>query len=235
MVRAWSWAAAVGVIVAVSVVGAVGGDGQESNERERRAPSGFLGMRGKKDLSSHLVDTTASNQYSLHDSYPAAAAAAAALYGLRDDSGPMVLAVPWRAKKAPSGFLGMRGKKSDEEVFGEAGYHSDLETLLKRAPSGFLGMRGKKAPSGFLGMRGKKAPSGFLGMRGKKLYDDDSEMDAYIQALTAMVEGEQKRAPSGFLGMRGKKSPYGVTTDEEMEDMASLDKRAPSGFLGMRG
>lgn len=232
MVRAWSWAAAVGVIVAVSVVGAVGGDGQESNERERRAPSGFLGMRGKKDLSSHLVDTTASNQYSLHDSYPAAAAA---LYGLRDDSGPMVLAVPWRAKKAPSGFLGMRGKKSDEEVFGEAGYHSDLETLLKRAPSGFLGMRGKKAPSGFLGMRGKKAPSGFLGMRGKKLYDDDSEMDAYIQALTAMVEGEQKRAPSGFLGMRGKKSPYGVTTDEEMEDMASLDKRAPSGFLGMRG
>lgn len=53
-------------------------------------------------------------------------------------------------KKAPSGFLGMRGKKSNngEEMIVGTADDSDLDYLLKRAPSGFLGMRGKKAPSG---------------------------------------------------------------------------------------
>ncbi|XP_063595846.1 collagen alpha-1(IX) chain-like [Penaeus indicus] len=143
-------------------------------------------------------------------------------------------ALPPPGKKAPSGFLGMRGKKSDE-VFAGNEVDSELESLLKRAPSGFLGMRGKKAPSGFLGMRGKKAPSGFLGMRGKKMYEDDeAEVDAYIQALAALVEQQQKRAPSGFLGMRGKKADYDEDFEEDM-GIPGLDKRAPSGFIGMRG
>ncbi|XP_069177915.1 tachykinins [Procambarus clarkii] len=221
--------AAIGLMVMVVVTGALAEE-QDTADRERRAPSGFLGMRGKKDVSTPLENIVpAVNDYTLQDSFPAS------LYGLRDDNGPVVLAVPWRVKKAPSGFLGMRGKKSGEEAFGEAGMDSELETLLKRAPSGFLGMRGKKAPSGFLGMRGKKAPSGFLGMRGKKHFDDESEIDAYIQALTAMVDGQQeKRAPSGFLGMRGKKAFFGDSSDEEMS-VAGVDKRAPSGFLGMRG
>lgn len=75
-------------------------------------------------------------------------------------------------KRAPSGFMGMRGKKD-----------YDMDEMDKRTPSGFFGMRGKKnyevvfdetkraaPPSGFFGMRGKKQParSGFFGMRGKK-------------------------------------------------------------------
>ncbi|KAG7156772.1 preprotachykinin-like [Homarus americanus] len=228
MVRACTWAVLLGVVVVMGVVSAAG-EGQDTpQDRERRAPSGFLGMRGKKDASTALDDNTAASEYSsLPDPYP--------LYGLRDNNLPMLFAVPWKTKKAPSGFLGMRGKKSDEEVFSDATADNDLEILLKRAPSGFLGMRGKKAPSGFLGMRGKKAPSGFLGMRGKKYYDDDSDMDAYIQALTAVVDGQQqqKRAPSGFLGMRGKKAYYSENPDEEIS-MTGVDKRTPSGFLGVR-
>lgn len=68
-------------------------------------------------------------------------------------------------KRAPSGFMGMRGKKSYESLI----------TDLKRAQmSGFFGMRGKKQParSGFFGMRGKKYPyefrGKFVGVRGKK-------------------------------------------------------------------
>lgn len=67
-------------------------------------------------------------------------------------------------KRAPSGFVGMRGKKQGEEFD------------MKRSPnSGFFGMRGKKEPakSGFFGMRGKKYPyefrGKFVGVRGKKM------------------------------------------------------------------
>nr|BAD06363.1 preprotachykinin B [Panulirus interruptus] len=227
MARPGAWSVLVVLALAACVSQA-----QEASDRERRAPSGFLGMRGKKDAAAPLneVDEASANDYPILPD-----PIAARLYAFRNGNAPVGLAVPLRGKKAPSGFLGMRGKKSDEEIFGDASDDSDLETLLKRAPSGFLGMRGKKAPSGFLGMRGKKAPSGFLGMRGKKYYDDDGEMDALIQAFTAMMDGQQqKRAPSGFLGMRGKKAIYGDDSDEEL-NMAGVDKRAPSGFLGMRG
>ncbi|XP_068247255.1 tachykinins [Palaemon carinicauda] len=209
MMRAGICMALMGLMLLGVVASVV--DAQEPSERERRAPSGFLGMRGKKDYMLQEDD------YPMNDPIAARIDAAKSL--------------PIRGKKAPSGFLGMRGKKSDEEVYGNNFADYELEALLKRAPSGFLGMRGKKAPSGFLGMRGKKAPSGFLGMRGKKY--DDEEVDALIEVLSAMAaEGQQqKRAPSGFLGMRGKKSVY----DEQTDDELSMDKRAPSGFLGMRG
>lgn len=49
-------------------------------------------------------------------------------------------------KRAPSGFLGMRGKKpssSSSASFPVAATYPE-EVLYKRAPSGFLGMRGKK-------------------------------------------------------------------------------------------
>nr|XP_027235578.1 tachykinins-like [Penaeus vannamei] len=130
-------------------------------------------------------------------------------------------------KKAPSGFLGMRGKKSDEQVFAGNEVDSELESLLKRAPSGFLGMRGKKAPSGFLGMRGKKAPSGFLGMRGKKMY---RMRRCGRLSPPSCEQQQQKRALVGFLGMRGKKADY----DEDFEDTwasPAFEKRAPAVFL----
>ena len=53
-----------------------------------------------------------------------------------------------------AGFMGMRGKKSDEDV-------NDFGIISKRA--GFVGMRGKKR---FQGLRRKMRGSGFVGMRG---------------------------------------------------------------------
>lgn len=158
-------------------------------------------------------------------------------------------------KRAPSGFQGVRGKKSIQDTYPDNVIPDTPDVALeKRIPSaGFHGMRGKKlyperndlpadlpkrAPMGFMGMRGKKemeyvgedldkrAPMGFLGMRGKKEYDDDDE--EYDPA--AMLNNDfymEKRAPMGFLGMRGKKE-YAPYMEEE--------KRAPvNGFFGMRG
>ncbi|KYB25859.1 tachykinin [Tribolium castaneum] len=136
-------------------------------------------------------------------------------------------------KRAPSGFTGVRGKKSIPDSAYSTGNSdsdsipelkavdivSDLGAVDKRAPSGFMGMRGKKPfslwegtyPDGVF----KRAPSGFMGMRGKK----DMEFANYDEYI--------KRAPSGFMGMRGKKD-YDSSSSQ-------LDKRAPMGFMGMRG
>ncbi|XP_068619690.1 tachykinins [Battus philenor] len=64
-------------------------------------------------------------------------------------------------KRAPQGFLGMRGKKYLES--------GESEQLYKRKPQFFVGVKGKKSydfeyPEGYF----KRAPMGFLGMRGKK-------------------------------------------------------------------
>ncbi|KAF5288421.1 hypothetical protein FQR65_LT02073 [Abscondita terminalis] len=139
-----------------------------------------------------------------------------------------VYAVEQPKRRAPSGFTGVRGKKSIPETA-----YSDTsqlvpdpsETVLdddieKRAPSGFMGMRGKKPfpdPDAFVG--NKRAPSGFMGMRGKK--DND---------FNSLVEDYEKRAPSGFMGMRGKKD-----LDDDLHSNGYVDKRAPNGFMGMRG
>uniref|UniRef100_A0A6B2E8Z0 Putative conserved secreted protein n=1 Tax=Phlebotomus kandelakii TaxID=1109342 RepID=A0A6B2E8Z0_9DIPT len=198
----------------------------------KRAPVGFMGMRGKKD--SEVVSVNESPMD---------------VEGSRDKK--LFLNLPFRyiPKRAPSGFMGMRGKKFSFDSY-------------KRAPSGFLGMRGKKESehvwppledfqveqeitqpldeeeqleqvyskldqerellarlSEMYGLHlwdgDKRAPSnGFFGMRGKKFADD---MD--------------KRAPMGFQGMRGKKWSE---MDEEFEE--DVEKRAPQlGFHGMRG
>lgn len=85
-------------------------------------------------------------------------------------------------KRAPLGFTGVRGKKSEEiysdNVVMEGSPTSvvsseDVIGVEKRAPSGFMGMRGKKeyeewVPSEYQDILYKRAPSGFFGMRGKK-------------------------------------------------------------------
>lgn len=53
-------------------------------------------------------------------------------------------------KRAPMGFVGMRGKKSSNDDFEDITDTDDFfengdGLLLKRAPSGFVGMRGKKS------------------------------------------------------------------------------------------
>lgn len=138
-------------------------------------------------------------------------------------------------KRVPSGFTGVRGKKSipneaytSEDTDGSNSIQQvdaiDTETPLpvnyamdKRAPSGFFGMRGKK-PWNNPDEMYKRAPMGFVGMRGKKenFDEDDYTFDEPL-----------KRAPMGFFGMRGKK--YLI------EPGYQGDKRAPMGFVGMRG
>lgn len=66
-------------------------------------------------------------------------------------------------KRAPSGFMGMRGKKSgsdtfdDEEIDDPQVFDYNYNSIYdKRAPSGFMGMRGKKF------MREQKLPANLI-------------------------------------------------------------------------
>ncbi|KAB0793894.1 hypothetical protein PPYR_13514 [Photinus pyralis] len=127
-------------------------------------------------------------------------------------------------RRAPSGFTGVRGKKSipdstysdTTQILNDPAFSSGEDGLDKRAPAGFMGMRGKKPfpeSNSLPEDIEKRAPSGFMGMRGKKENLDDYD----------------KRAPSGFMGMRGKKE-----YDADYYGNDFVDKRA-RGFMGMRG
>ncbi|CAO1394505.1 unnamed protein product [Diamesa hyperborea] len=198
----------------------------------KRAPAqGFFGMRGKK-----YGDYDQINGLSNGNSYG---------NGFENNN-----------KRAPSGFMGMRGKKSNLKNFDVVQRH--IQQLLGISfgdmDNQFKGFQEKRVPSGFMGMRGKKyygfkrAPSGFMGMRGKKsyeevdgnsIYDEDLESELYQELLNErllmshytddnQLNELEKRAPSGFMGMRGKKS---VSNTDYFES----DKRAPMGFQGVRG
>ncbi|CAG9773610.1 unnamed protein product [Ceutorhynchus assimilis] len=127
-------------------------------EMYKRAPMGFVGMRGKKE-------TLDENDYSYYDE--PSKRAQMGFFGMRGKK-YLIQPVYQGDKRASMGFVGMRGKKDFEN---SQGYFEDT----KRAPSGFFGMRGKKQPSGFFGMRGKKFPyefrGKFVGVRGKKSSD----------------------------------------------------------------
>ncbi|KAI4456922.1 hypothetical protein MML48_8g00016394 [Holotrichia oblita] len=122
------------------------------------------------------------------------------------------------AKRVPSGFFGMRGKKPFD---GWVSSQDDED--IKRAPMGFFGLRGKKEMDyGY----DKRAPSGFFGMRGKKYYDYtglDSDETPYYE----------KRVPTGFMGLRGKREDF----EDDLIDDIDDDKRASpeNRFFGMRG
>lgn len=122
----------------------------------KRAPSGFMGMRGKKnyeevngnsiydeDLESELYQELLNERLLMSH--------------FTDDNQLNEL-----EKRDPSGFMGMRGKKS---VSNNDYFESD-----KRAPMGFQGVRGKKSQfENFLVTENKRGPvTGFFGMRGKK-------------------------------------------------------------------
>lgn len=68
-------------------------------------------------------------------------------------------------KRVPQGFLGMRGKKYDDD---------STEQFYKRRPQFFVGVKGKKnydfleTPELFY----KRTPMGFMGVRGKKDYPE---------------------------------------------------------------
>lgn len=127
-----------------------------------------------------------------------------------------------------AGFVGMRGKKSDNEVDS-----SWPDMMHKRA--GFVGMRGKKDNNELwrylsLLQQARERPlqykrAGFVGMRGKKSDIDDDEFDLLKRAA--------------FMGMRGRRAPLDYEQPQEeywpyFQDLSQpSEKRA--GFVGMRG
>jgi hypothetical protein len=229
-------------------------------ESPKRGPSGFLGVRGKKDLGFGSDES-----YSDVKDRRAPAMGFQGVRGKKDPDSQHDILQELLDKRAPSmGFMGMRGKKDPMEF----DYFDK-----KAAPLGFQGMRGKKdmgeedaemlkrGPSfGFQGVRGKKDGGyysdkrlGFMAMRGKK--DMDMEGDDYPQAFSeediwgdqenGLEDSEelQKRGPAaGFFGMRGKKGPtsgfLGMRGKKNPAAgfFAMRGKKAPSaGFMGMRG
>ncbi|XP_066140099.1 tachykinins [Euwallacea fornicatus] len=178
------------------------------DQHHKRVPSGFTGVRGKKSIpdDAYAEDVENNNSIQQQTEYTL-------LETETQTSSPLNYLL---AKRAPSGFFGMRGKKPWT-------YAQYPEELYKRAPMGFVGMRGKKDVSedrsGFIYDDPlKRAQMGFFGMRGKKFWIGAND-----------AQGDSKRAPMGFVGMRGKKD------FEDPQSYYESDKRAPSGFFGMRG
>ena len=226
----------------------------------KRAPSGFLGVRGKKDAG-----LTSDESYNDVIDKRAPAMGFQGVRGKKDPDLQHDVLQELLEKRAPSmGFMGMRGKKDP----------MDFDYFDKRAPPlGFQGMRGKKdlgeedsemfkrAPSvGFQGVRGKKDGGyysdkrfGFMGMQGKK--DMDMEGDDYPQMFfdddilgnqeEVLEDSEElnKRVPASvFFGMRGKKVPasgfFGMRGKKGPAAgfFAMRGKKVPAvGFMGMRG
>lgn len=105
------------------------------------------------------------------------------------------------ASDPPSGFTGVRGKKS----ISDSAYSEPTQTVEEVNSGQAEIVNGRDATSNVISgpVLDKRAPSGFMGMRGKKPID---EWVAANQPEYSM--GYFKRAPSGFLGMRGKKENF---------------------------
>lgn len=123
----------------------------------KRAPSGFMGMRGKKNYEE--VDGNSIYDEDLESElYQELMDERLLMSNLMEDNQMNEM-----EKRAPSGFMGMRGKKSISN-------NDYFESESKRAPMGFQGVRGKKSQfENFLVTEDKRGPiTGFFGMRGKK-------------------------------------------------------------------
>uniref|UniRef100_A0A7G3B2G8 Putative tachykinin n=1 Tax=Lutzomyia longipalpis TaxID=7200 RepID=A0A7G3B2G8_LUTLO len=177
----------------------------------KRAPVGFMGMRGKKDSEVVAIDEPPMDMEVSRDK-------------------KLFLNLPFRyiPKRAPSGFMGMRGKKFSFDSY-------------KRAPSGFLGMRGKKESEHIWPPQDDVQLENELSQIEQPVEDEESldqifsKLEQERELLARLNEmyglhlwdGEKRAPANGFFGMRGKKFAY---TDDDF-----LDKRAPMGFQGMRG
>lgn len=120
----------------------------------KRGPSGFLGVRGKKsDYDDQAANDLQAELYrDLQREREKIASLVRGYVGDYDE----------KVKRKPSGFVGLRGKKSVN--------NDDYFETEKRAPMGFQGVRGKKSEyPNFIGSEDKRVPvTGFFGMRGKK-------------------------------------------------------------------
>ncbi|XP_062714807.1 tachykinins isoform X1 [Aedes albopictus] len=185
----------------------------------KRVPSGFTVMRGKKslyDMSSNINDNSneyeSTNDVNFDDLFQKERAFLNELYRIHriyqeNKNKPLNSAVQYAEKRAPSGFLGMRGKKAEA---------SSTYSEKKRAPSGFLGLRGKRESIDDYMEGIKRSPlTSYFGTRGKKepLMFGNDEFYNHLDAID-WPNNEQrlqinrtppKRVPNGFLGVRGKK------------------------------
>jgi len=123
----------------------------------KRAPYGFVGMRGRKRYDYNYRPSFIDNDDFQAELYHQLQREREMLAALMEDYNDE------RDKRKPVGFIGSRGKKSiDNDDY----YDMDE----KRSPMGFTGVRGKKSEySNFIGMGEKRVPvASFFGMRGKK-------------------------------------------------------------------
>lgn len=105
-------------------------------------------------------------------------------------------------KRAPSGFTGVRGKKSiPDSAYSDETATDTLSNSVEILPSDAKTVVDVISD---VGPVHKRVPSGFMGMRGKKMYPNAWDGGAYGVA-TPLNAVYDKRAPSGFMGMRGKK------------------------------
>ncbi|XP_037946409.1 tachykinins-like isoform X2 [Teleopsis dalmanni] len=207
----------------------------------KRAPSGFTGMRGKKE----------NNDVSLQDSNYGPIDPIEYTYNMDEDYND---AFGIRYKKAPSAFYGVRGKKFnigskdtnrldsllqqfEEQRLREVLLEDFIDRLAtatvsqneinKRAPTGFTGMRGKR-PSVNYGYEeigeddgiSKRGPSNaFVGVRGKKDVDHQTYKRAATQSLNS--RGKKQRFVdfgNKFVAVRGKKNELdSEPTDDVLE------------------
>ncbi|KAH8417122.1 hypothetical protein KR222_003738, partial [Zaprionus bogoriensis] len=191
----------------------------ENGRRLKKAPLAFVGVRGKKYSpgNSHLQALLKDmEEERMRESL------------LQDLLDHLVSGDNEVAKRAPTGFTGMRGKRP---AMNDASEDDDdaMELLEKRAPvNSFVGVRGKKDVSHqhykraalselwrklfkkAYDVRGKKQryadfSNKFVAVRGKKSdQEQDYELEQNgVQPWLYLLGG--KRAPNGFVGMRGKR------------------------------
>ena len=151
-----------------------------------------------------------------HDTQPIwKRAPSAGFFGMRGKKVPSSTFYGMRGKKGPSGFLGMRGKKSQDSVAQQlalANAGLPLVDLVSIGP-GINGLK-MKGPGGPLSASSSHSGIG-TGPGGISLmdtYDDYSLFGA--TGPSAGLISPYKRAPAeGFMGLRGKRS----ASDRETE------------------
>lgn len=208
----------------------------------KRAPMGFMGMRGKKEYETTDFDQKGPSYYRAQDddNLYLPKRAPSGFMGMRGKKYYTDNYYYDSDKRAPNGFVGMRGKKENNDILSELQYleglnenENDFFDNLQNDRRILAALAQEYAQTDTGGSDGgglKRAPSsGFFGMRGKRFYGNDGSEDDILS----------KRAPSaGFFGMRGKKwvDDSDVNGNEEDEFQLGEEKRAPSvGFHGMRG
>ncbi|XP_065370133.1 tachykinins isoform X2 [Calliphora vicina] len=259
--------------------------GHDALNMVKRAPGGFVGMRGKKfyydEDESNIANDNSLPWNQLHNSDEDITWDEYAKPNVR------------RYKKAPTAFYGVRGKKFatmnggnpnndnhrwqeflqklEEERVRDAilqnfldsltGTQNDLPNeMAKRAPTGFTGVRGKRpvmdeldSSMETLTKRGL-GNNAFVGVRGKKDVSHQTFKRSPSGAESLPAGGGKRQRfvdfNNKFVAVRGKKSSYDGMNAFNAFDNSNINnrsplssatmsllygKRAPNGFLGMRG